>query len=48
MLEPLTHVNAILTDENDVGTYVDSVGNLKAIITGDQIQLNRKYKPPIT
>lgn len=48
LLEPLTHVNAIITDENDVGTYVDSVGNLKAIITGDLIQLNRKYKSPIT
>lgn len=48
LLEPLTHVNAIITDENDVGTYVDAVGNLKAIITGDLIQLNRKYKSPIT
>lgn len=47
LLEPLAHVNAVITDENDVGTYIDSCGNLKAAITGDLIQLNRKYKDPI-
>lgn len=48
MLEPLTHASAIITDENDVGTYIDKAANLKAVITGDMLQINRKYKVPIT
>ena len=47
MLEPLTHSSAIIVDENDVGTFIDKVGNLKAVITNDVIQINRKYKQPI-
>ena len=47
MLEPLTRANAILVDENDVGTFVDRAANLKAIITNDVISINRKNKVPI-
>ena len=47
MLEPLIHSVAIIVDENDVGTYIDKAANLKAIITGDSVQINRKFKTPI-
>lgn len=47
MLEPLTHSSAIIVDENDVGTYIDRAANLKAVVTGDVIQINRKFKQPI-
>lgn len=47
MLEPLIRASAIITDENDVGAFIDKAANLKAIITNDVIQLNRKFKPPI-
>ena len=48
MLEQLTRVSAIITDENAVGAFIDTTDNLKAIITGDVIQLNRKYQKPIS
>ena len=47
MLEPLMHASAIIVDENDVGGYIDRAANLKAIITNDVIQLNRKFKSPV-
>lgn len=47
LLEPLTHASAIITDENDVGTFIDKAANLKAVETGDVITINRKYKPAI-
>lgn len=47
MLEPLTHATAIITDENDVGTYIDKAANLKSIVTGDVITINRKFKDPV-
>lgn len=47
LLEPLIHATSIITDENDVGTYIDKAANLKAIITNDVIQINRKFKTPI-
>ena len=47
MLEPLTHSSAIIVDENDVGTFIDKAANLKAVITGDTIPINRKFKQPI-
>src|SRR5699024_9279895 len=47
MLEPLTRASAIIVDENDVGTFIDKAANLKAIITHDVIQMNRKFKAPI-
>lgn len=47
MLEPLVGASAIIADKNDVGTYVDKAANLKAAVTGDVIQINRKNKTPI-
>ena len=47
MMEPLVRAAAIIVDENDVGTYIDKAANLKAIITNDVIQINRKFKTPI-
>lgn len=47
MLEPLTRASAIIVDENDVGGFIDRAANLKAVITNDVIQLNRKFKTPI-
>ena len=47
-LEPLTQASAILVDENDVGTFIDKAANLKAIITGDVISINRKFRTPIS
>ena len=46
-LEPLMRASVILTDENDVGTYIDKAANLKAIITHDVLQVNRKFKEVI-
>ena len=43
-LEGLTYVSAIIVDENDVGAYIDRAANLKALITGDVISVNRKFK----
>lgn len=48
MLEPLTYATAIIVDENDVGTYIDKAANLKAVISNDVIQLNRKFKAAIS
>lgn len=47
MLEPLTRAQAIIVDENDVGAFIDKAANLKAVVTGDVIQINRKFKTPI-
>lgn len=47
MLEPLLRSSAIIVDENDVGTYIDKAANLKAVITGDVLSINRKYKAPV-
>lgn len=47
LLEPLTRASAIIVDENDVGTFIDKSANLKAVITNDVIQINRKFKTPI-
>lgn len=46
-LEPLVRANAIIVDENDVGTFIDKAANLKAIVTNDVIQINRKYRMPV-
>ncbi|WP_328530143.1 phage/plasmid primase, P4 family [Nocardioides sp. NBC_00368] len=46
-LEPLVRASAIIVDENDVGTFIDRAANLKAIVTSDVIQINRKYRMPI-
>ena len=47
MLEPLIRATCIIVDENDVGVYIDKAAILKAIITNDIIQMNRKFKQPI-
>ena len=46
-LESLINSTAIIVDENDVGTYIDKAANLKALITHDIIQINRKFKQMI-
>jgi putative DNA primase/helicase len=46
-LEPLVRANAIIVDENDVGTFIDKAANMKAIVTNDVIQINRKNRPII-
>lgn len=46
-LEPLVRANAIIVDENDVGTFIDKAANMKAIVTNDVIQIDRKHKQPI-
>lgn len=46
-LEPLVRATAIIVDENDVGEYIDKAANLKAVVTGDVIQINRKHRMPI-
>lgn len=38
----------VICDENDVATYVPCAANLKSAVTQDPINLNRKYKDPIT
>lgn len=48
MLESLTHAKAVITDENDVNTFLDKCANFKAIVTQDPIQINRKNRPAIT
>ena len=47
LLEPLITASAIIVDENDVGSWIDRAANLKAVITNDVIQINRKHKQPI-
>lgn len=47
ILESLTSASAVIVDENDVGTFIDKAANLKAIVTGDVITINRKFKTPI-
>ena len=47
-LEPLIKSSAIITDENDVGTYIDKAANLKSLVTGDAVTINRKFKQGIT
>lgn len=47
ILEPLLHASAVIVDENNVGAYIDKSSDLKAVITGDVIQVNRKYRASI-
>lgn len=48
MLEGLMRASCIVVDENDVGTYIDKGAFLKAVITGDVLQINRKYEKALT
>lgn len=47
LLEPLVSASAVIVDENDVGTYVDSARSFKSAVTGDPISINRKFLTPI-
>ena len=48
LLEPLIRASAIITDENDVGGFIEKgLGNIKATITQDEIMVNRKFRIPI-
>ena len=46
-MSSLTTSQAIIVDENDVGTFIDKAGSLKAVITNDVVYINRKFKNPI-
>lgn len=45
--ESLLGVTANIADENDVDQYIDSIRDFKASITGDDINVNRKFEKPI-
>lgn len=47
-LEPLIRATTIITDENDVGTCLNKSAAFKALVTGDSLHINLKYKSPIT
>ena len=47
-LSALTRVSAIIVDENDTNSYLDSAAALKSVITGDPVLIDRKFKDPIT
>lgn len=47
MLSPLVRAQAVITDENKVGTYLEDADNFKAIVTHDPILVNRKHKDPV-
>lgn len=46
-LSPLLHVSAVIVDENNVTGYLDDASTFKALITGDQVQIEEKYKAPV-
>lgn len=48
LCSPLIGSNAVIVDENDVSTFVDSAENFKCCVTQDPFMLNRKYKEPVT
>lgn len=48
MLEQLTHISAIITDENDTNDFTKVAASLKAVITADYLTINRKFQKPIT
>lgn len=45
--ETLLGVAANIADENDVSIFIDSVKDYKASVTGDDININRKYQKPL-
>lgn len=45
--ETLLGVAANISDENDVDIYIDSIKDYKATVTGDDINVNRKYEKPL-
>lgn len=47
MLTELIGKSAVVTDENDVGTYIDKAADFKCAVTGDVITVNVKFKDPV-
>jgi len=47
-LTQLITANAVITDENGTNDYTKNVANLKALVTGDSISIDRKYKQALT
>lgn len=45
--ETLLGAGANIADENDVDVFIDSVKDYKASVTGDDINVNRKYEKPL-
>lgn len=45
--ESLIGTSANIADENDVNIYIDSVSDFKATVTGDDININRKYEKSV-
>lgn len=45
--ETLLGVGANISDENDVDVFIDSIKDYKASVTGDDININRKYEKPL-
>jgi len=48
LLESLPSVSAIITDENDTAVFTKGASALKAVITGDVLQVNRKWQKAIS
>ena len=46
-LSPLIGKQAIITDENDVGLFIDRIAVMKAVITGDVITIDKKFETPV-
>ena len=47
-LSNIFFVNAIICDENSVGSFAKASSRFKAAVSGDPFMVNRKYLPPIT
>lgn len=43
-LSSLPHAFAIITDENNVNSFTKGLANLKAVITGDKVSVERKHE----
>ena len=48
LLEKLLKVNAVIAHENDTDAYAKNVSKLKAVVTGDEISIDRKYLSALT
>lgn len=47
-LDSLVRVSAIINDENQPGSYMELADNLKCMITGDPVTINRKYRSKLS
>lgn len=47
-LEPILQATCILTDENNVGEYIDRSSNMKSLVTGDSMPITRKFRNTVT